>query len=62
MLSSDGVEQLRDGNLETYWQSDGPQPHLVNIQFHKKTRVQEIEIYTVRACPGAVKRPWNFPK
>ena len=26
--------------------SDGPQPHLVNIQFHKKTRVQEIEIYT----------------
>lgn len=35
-----GVEQLRDGNLETYWQSDGPQPHLVNIQFHKKTRVQ----------------------
>ena len=26
--------------------SDGPQPHLVNIQFHKKTRLQEIEIYT----------------
>jgi anaphase-promoting complex subunit 10 len=26
--------------------SDGPQPHLVNIQFHKKTRVKEIEIYT----------------
>jgi hypothetical protein len=62
VLSSDGVEQLRDGNLETYWQSDGPQPHLVNIQFHKKTRVQEIEIYTVRPRPGAVKRPWNFPK
>ena len=82
-----GVEQLRDGDLETYWQcdsfalralrsarltahrsplasppvryrcdsarpllrtrrSDGPQPHLVNIQFHKKTRVKEIEIYT----------------
>ncbi|MGH0165235.1 UNVERIFIED_CONTAM: hypothetical protein FKN15_003348 [Acipenser sinensis] len=28
-----GVDQLRDDNLETYWQSDGSQPHLVNIQF-----------------------------
>lgn len=41
-----GVEQLRDDNNETYWQSDGPQPHLINIQFHKKMRVQEIAIYT----------------
>jgi anaphase-promoting complex subunit 10 len=30
-----GVEQLRDNCLDTYWQSDGPQPHLVNVQFHK---------------------------
>ncbi|XP_069861418.1 anaphase-promoting complex subunit 10-like isoform X1 [Dipodomys merriami] len=28
-----GVDRLRDGNLETNWQSDGSQPHLVNIQF-----------------------------
>jgi anaphase-promoting complex subunit 10 len=41
-----GVDQLRDASTETYWQSDGPQPHLVNIQFHKKMRVQEIAIYT----------------
>ena len=27
-----GVEQLRDDNTETYWQSDGTQPHLINIQ------------------------------
>eukprot|EP00287_Rhodomonas_sp_CCMP768_P008166 CAMPEP_0196737732 /NCGR_PEP_ID=MMETSP1091-20130531/15368_1 /TAXON_ID=302021 /ORGANISM="Rhodomonas sp., Strain CCMP768" /LENGTH=210 /DNA_ID=CAMNT_0042081623 /DNA_START=123 /DNA_END=755 /DNA_ORIENTATION=+ len=40
-----GVEQLRDNNTETYWQSDGPQPHLVNIQFHKKVSIQEICIY-----------------
>ena len=40
-----GVEQLRDGNLETYWQSDGPQPHLVNIQFRRKTAIQNICIY-----------------
>lgn len=32
-----GVEQLRDDNIDTYWQSDGPQPHLINIQFHKKS-------------------------
>lgn len=29
-------EPSRDNNTDTYWQSDGPQPHLVNIQFHKK--------------------------
>lgn len=35
-----GVEMLRDNNLGTYWQSDGAQPHLVNIQFQKKVRLQ----------------------
>jgi len=40
-----GVEQLRDNNIETYWQSDGTQPHYVNIQFHKKVSVDEIELY-----------------
>mmetsp|Transcript_1520 Transcript_1520/g.2721 ORF Transcript_1520/g.2721 Transcript_1520/m.2721 type:complete len:193 (-) Transcript_1520:94-672(-) len=41
-----GVEQLRDGNTETFWQSDGPQPHLINIQFHRKVRVSELRIFT----------------
>uniref|UniRef100_T1JJR3 Anaphase-promoting complex subunit 10 n=1 Tax=Strigamia maritima TaxID=126957 RepID=T1JJR3_STRMM len=40
-----GVEQLRDDCLDTYWQSDGPQPHLVNIQFRKKTTIQNVCIY-----------------
>ncbi|XP_074651961.1 anaphase-promoting complex subunit 10-like [Tubulanus polymorphus] len=40
-----GVDQLRDESLDTYWQSDGPQPHLVNIQFKKKTTIQDICIY-----------------
>ena len=31
--------------METYWQSDGQLPHLVNIQFRKKTTVQDICIY-----------------
>ena len=35
-----GVEQLRDDNTNTFWQSDGSQPHLINIQFMKKKRIQ----------------------
>ena len=31
-----GVELLRDSRDDTYWQSDGAQPHLVNLQFQKK--------------------------
>lgn len=40
-----GVDQLRDDSSETYWQSDGPQPHLVNIQFRRKTAVRDVCIY-----------------
>jgi anaphase-promoting complex subunit 10 len=40
-----GVEQLRDSNPDTYWQSDGGQPHRINIQFHKKMSVSEIWFY-----------------
>ncbi|KAH7532871.1 hypothetical protein FEM48_Zijuj04G0068500 [Ziziphus jujuba var. spinosa] len=35
-----GVSSLRDDNLDTYWQSDGAQPHLVNVQFQKKVKLQ----------------------
>lgn len=31
-----GVDMLRDGREDTYWQSDGMQPHLVDISFQKK--------------------------
>ncbi|CAG0911583.1 unnamed protein product [Cyprideis torosa] len=40
-----GVEQLRDNSLETYWQSDGPQPHLINIQFLRRTLVSHVKLY-----------------
>mmetsp|Transcript_968 Transcript_968/g.1372 ORF Transcript_968/g.1372 Transcript_968/m.1372 type:complete len:183 (+) Transcript_968:30-578(+) len=40
-----GVDQLRDGNFETFWQSDGVQPHLINIQFYKKMRIKELKLY-----------------
>lgn len=39
------MDQLRDNSLETYWQSDGPQPHLVNIQFKKKMLIENVCIY-----------------
>jgi anaphase-promoting complex subunit 10 len=41
-----GVEQLRDDSVETYWQSDGQLPHLVNIQFKRKTTISDVQVYT----------------
>ena len=41
-----GVEQLRDDSHESYWQSDGQLPHLVNVQFRRKTTVQSVAVYT----------------
>jgi len=41
-----GVDQLRDDCTDTYWQSDGQLPHLVNIQFRRKTTVHDIFIFT----------------
>ena len=40
-----GVHQLRDGNTTTFWQSDGQQPHFINIKFHRKLKVQEVCFY-----------------
>ncbi|CAI8050052.1 Anaphase-promoting complex subunit 10 [Geodia barretti] len=38
-----GIAQLRDDSINTYWQSDGLQPHYVNIQFLMKT--ETISLY-----------------
>ena len=40
-----GMIQLRDDQTTTFWQSDGQQPHLINIQFLKKTKVSELALY-----------------
>lgn len=32
--------------MESYWQSDGQLPHLVNIQFPRKTLISQICIYS----------------
>ncbi|KAK9841306.1 hypothetical protein WJX74_003566 [Apatococcus lobatus] len=37
-----GVELLRDDRDDTYWQSDGMQPHLINIHFQKKVRLTAL--------------------
>ena len=39
------VPRAGDENTETYWQSDGGQPHLINIQFHKKMSISEMAFY-----------------
>ncbi|CDY25160.1 BnaC07g03470D [Brassica napus] len=46
-----GVNTLRDDDLETFWQSDGLQPHLINIQFQKKVRLQLV-VLSIRAGDG----------
>ncbi|KAF6163838.1 hypothetical protein GIB67_016178 [Kingdonia uniflora] len=43
--SGNGVQALRDDNLNTNWQSDGAQPHSVNIQFQKKVKLQLVVLY-----------------
>ena len=40
-----GVEQLRDGSLETYWQSDGAFPHYINIQFLRKVTISRLCLF-----------------
>ena len=43
--SGNGVDQIRDNSITTFWQSDGQQPHFVNIQFLKRVRITELAIY-----------------
>lgn len=40
-----GVEQLRDNNLDTYWQSDGSFPHKINVQFLRKVEVTKVCLF-----------------
>jgi len=40
-----GVDKLIDQSLETTWQSEGPQPHLISIQFSRRMSVMSISIF-----------------
>ncbi|RHZ76841.1 hypothetical protein Glove_188g31 [Diversispora epigaea] len=43
--AGNGIENLRDNNVITYWQSDGTLPHFINIQFPKKVLVVQISLW-----------------
>ncbi|ODQ66726.1 anaphase-promoting complex, subunit 10 [Nadsonia fulvescens var. elongata DSM 6958] len=40
-----GMEALREDNPELYWQSDGLQPHHVDIHFSKRVAIERISIF-----------------
>ncbi|RDL35468.1 uncharacterized protein BP5553_07399 [Venustampulla echinocandica] len=40
-----GVEALRDEDTNLFWQSDGPQPHHLNIHFSRLVSVRCIRVY-----------------
>ncbi|KIM84772.1 hypothetical protein PILCRDRAFT_817568 [Piloderma croceum F 1598] len=39
-----GAECLRDGDPDTFWHSDGPQPHFITIEFPRKVAIQKISV------------------
>lgn len=41
-----GVEQIRDSSVETYWQSDGiTQPHWIEIHFQRRIAISYLALY-----------------
>ncbi|KIP10971.1 hypothetical protein PHLGIDRAFT_114893 [Phlebiopsis gigantea 11061_1 CR5-6] len=40
-----GPECLQDGDPDTFWHSDGPQPHFITIEFPRKVAIQKLSIY-----------------
>lgn len=41
-----GVEQIRDQNTDTYWQSDGlAQPHLIQVHFARRVAISHVCMY-----------------
>jgi len=40
-----GAECLLDGDPDTFWHSDGPQPHFITIEFPRKVAIQKISIH-----------------
>ena len=43
--SGNGVPQLRDAQLDTFWQSDGHAPHTLSLVFARKVRVSAVCFY-----------------
>ncbi|CDR46566.1 CYFA0S24e00210g1_1 [Cyberlindnera fabianii] len=41
-----GVKELRDDSPETFWQSDGMQPHHLDVHFSKKVTISRVSLFT----------------
>ncbi|ETO22303.1 hypothetical protein RFI_14895 [Reticulomyxa filosa] len=41
-----GVQQLRDNNLDTFWQSDGVAPHTITVLFNCKIKIERVDLFT----------------
>lgn len=41
-----GVDLLVDGKSDTFWQSDGAQPHLITLQFQHSVQLSRVAIQT----------------
>ncbi|KAF1831670.1 galactose-binding like protein, partial [Decorospora gaudefroyi] len=39
------IPQLRHPSTQIFWQSDGPQPHYLNIHFFKLVRIVGLRLY-----------------
>ena len=49
--AGNGVELLRDDRDDTYWQSDGAQPHLITISFPRKVQHNNLPCLCIaRRC------------
>ncbi|KAK7977981.1 anaphase-promoting complex subunit 10 [Apiospora saccharicola] len=40
-----GVRELRDDDINLFWQSDGPQPHRLNIHFIKRVEIRALRLF-----------------
>jgi len=40
-----GPDCLRDDEPDTFWHSDGPQPHFVTVEFPRKVAIQKLSVY-----------------
>ncbi|KAF3070712.1 Anaphase-promoting complex subunit 10 [Daldinia childiae] len=40
-----GVKELRDDDVNQFWQSDGLQPHRLNIHFIKRVEIRKFRLY-----------------
>ncbi|KAF2230086.1 galactose-binding like protein, partial [Viridothelium virens] len=40
-----GVAALRSPSTDTFWQSDGPQPHTVSLHFFKQVAIVALRVY-----------------